>query len=326
MRRLEVVEIVEYKSEGHPDTLTDLIVESCATFLDVYYKQNYGSILHYNVDKALFLSGDCDIFYGGGKVNKIPTFILGGQITNLDQELSSELQKVIRITAKRYLPKLPDIEVEIKASSPIQNLVAISMGEQILANDTSFGVGYYPFSEYEQRVFSIKKDLEKLRKGQRIPIGESFKIMLSPKTICISAPLYAQKVQGKKEYGEYKKGIEKQLSKYGCIIFNPDFERGFPYLTLCGSSVECGDDGQVGRSNRYNGLITSSRPMTIEAYHGKNNRNHVGKLYQNLALKKAKEIYEKTGEYTEVILVSKIGRPLEDFEMYVNHGREICRV
>ena len=32
-------EIIEYKSEGHPDTLTDLIVEECATFLDFYYKK-----------------------------------------------------------------------------------------------------------------------------------------------------------------------------------------------------------------------------------------------------------------------------------------------
>jgi len=38
-------EIIEYKSPGHPDTLTDLVVEECATFLDLYYKQNYGKIL-----------------------------------------------------------------------------------------------------------------------------------------------------------------------------------------------------------------------------------------------------------------------------------------
>ena len=32
-------EIIEYKSEAHPDTLTDLIVEECATTLDNYYKK-----------------------------------------------------------------------------------------------------------------------------------------------------------------------------------------------------------------------------------------------------------------------------------------------
>ena len=154
-------------------------------------------------------------------------------------------------------------------------------------------------------------------KDQIIPIGELYKIMFTPKTISISAPLYAQRVHNREEYANYKKQIEKKLSKYGKIIFNPDFENGFPYLTLCGSSIECGDDGQVGRGNRYNNLITPCRPMTIEAYHGKNNKNHVGKLYSKLAFERAKEIYEKTRKYTEVILVSKIGKPIEDYEEYI---------
>jgi len=153
-------------------------------------------------------------------------------------------------------------------------------------------------------------------KEQTIPIGELYKIMFTPKTISISAPLYAERVHNKEEYTQYKKLIEKQLSNYGKIIFNPDFENGFPYLTLCGSSIECGDDGQVGRGNRYNNLITPCKPMTIEAYHGKNNKNHVGKLYSKLAFELAKENYEKTGKYTEIILVSKIGKPINDYEIY----------
>jgi S-adenosylmethionine synthetase len=58
--------------------------------------------------------------------------------------------------------------------------------------------------------------------------------------------------------------------------------------------------------------------MTIEAYHGKNNKNHVGKLYSKWAFERAKELYEKTGKYTEVILVSKIGKPITDYEEYIN--------
>ena len=33
--------------------------------------------------------------------------------------------------------------------------------------------------------------------------------------------------------------------------------------------------------------------MTMEAYCGKNNKNHVGKLYQKLAFERAKQIYNK---------------------------------
>jgi DNA modification methylase len=76
---------------------------------------------------------------------------------------------------------------------------------------------------------------------------------------------------------------------------------------------------QVGRGNRYNGLITPCRPMTMEAYYGKNNKNHIGKIYQKWAFEKAKELYEQTGKYTEVILIGKIGKPITDYEIYTTH-------
>jgi S-adenosylmethionine synthetase len=316
------MEIIEYKSPGHPDTLVDLVVEECATFLDNYYKTKYGKILHYNVDKALLSAGDIDVYYGGGEVKEVPVFILGGQATNLDNDLKNQLNIVIRKTISKYLPNLKNFTVEIRTGNTVQNLVDIATEGEILANDTSFGVGYYPFSQAEQTVFSIKKELEVMIKEQKIPIGELYKIMYTPKTISISAPLYAQRIPNRETYANYKKQIEDKLSKYGKIIFNPDFENGFPYLTLCGSSVECGDDGQVGRGNRYNNLITPCKPMTIEAYHGKNNKNHVGKLYQKLALELAKENYEKTGKYTEIILVSKIGKPITDYEIYKTEGNK----
>ena len=140
-------EIIEYKSPGHPDTLTDLIVEECATYLDKYYLSVYNKVLHYNVDKALFSAGDCDIYYGGGKINKVPTFILGGQATNLDNILASGLVGEIRKTIRKYLPNLKNIDVEIRTGTTVKNLSDIATNEIILANDTSFGVGYYPYNE-----------------------------------------------------------------------------------------------------------------------------------------------------------------------------------
>jgi len=312
-------EIIEYKSEAHPDTLTDLIVEECATYLDKYYKRKYDKILHYNVDKALFLAGDAKIDFKEWKILKKPCFILGGQVSKLDKDLKLELKKIIRKTIYKYLPNLKEFNVEIRCNNVVKNLSNIAESKIILANDTSFGVGYYPYSKAEQIVFKIKKILDKMIKLQQIPIGELYKIMYTPKTISISAPLYVQKVYNKEMYADYKKKIEKKLSKYGKIIFNPDFENGYPYLTITGSSIECGDDGQCGRGNRHNGLITPCKPMTIEAYHGKNNKNHVGKIYQKWAFEKAKSIYKKTKKYTEIILVSKIGKPITDYEIYVKH-------
>jgi len=311
------IEIIEYKSNAHPDTLTDLVVEACATFLDWYYQRNYGKVLHYNVDKALFSAGDANVYYGGGEVVKPPCFILGGQVTNLDSVLRSCLVGETRKTIRKHLPNLKEFDVEIRCGSTVKNLNDIAVNEVILSNDTSFGVGYYPYSSAEQTVFSIRDYLDFVIHEQVIPMGELYKIMYTPETICISAPLYANRIPDREAYAEFKARIQYELSDYGNIIFNPDFDGGFPYMTLCGSSIECGDDGQVGRGNRYNGLITPCRPMTIEAYHGKNNKNHVGKLYSKMAFERAKALYEETGKYTEVILVSKIGRPITEYEEYI---------
>lgn len=312
-------EIIEMKSNGHPDTLTDLVVEACATALDKYYQEKYGKILHYNVDKAMFLAGDAEVGFGGGRTIKPPCFFLGGQVSELNRSLKKVLERTIRSTIHRYLPNLIRLKVEIKSNNVSQNLSNICENQEILCNDTSFAVGYYPFSENEQRVFALKGELDEMVKKQEIPIGELYKIMLTPKGIFISAPLYAWRINNREEYAEYKKQIEQRLSKYGNIVFNPDFENGFPYMTLTGSSIECGDDGQVGRGNRYNGLITPCRPMTIEAYHGKNNRNHIGKIYSKIAQTEARMIYETLGVPVEVMVVGKIGHPINDYDLYVKY-------
>ncbi|VVB62632.1 S-adenosylmethionine synthase [uncultured archaeon] len=84
------------------------------------------------------------------------------------------------------------------------------------------------------------------------------------------------------------------------------------FLTVTGTSIEMGDDGATGRGNRGNGLITPMRPMTMEAIAGKNPVSHVGKIYNVLAERMAKEIAQQDGvEEAYVTLVSKIGSPLD---------------
>jgi S-adenosylmethionine synthetase len=82
------------------------------------------------------------------------------------------------------------------------------------------------------------------------------------------------------------------------------------YLTCSGSSIESGDEGLVGRGNRVNGLITPLRPMNLEGANGKNPVYHVGKLYNVVAQRIARELHEIFGGYVEVHLVSATGQPL----------------
>ena len=94
---------------------------------------------------------------------------------------------------------------------------------------------------------------------------------------------------------------------------------GSVYLTVTGTSGECGDDGEAGRGNRVNGLIAPGRPMTMESVAGKNPVTHVGKLYNLCASLTAARIVEQIPDVVAAscVLVSEIGRPI-DRPMFVD--------
>jgi S-adenosylmethionine synthetase len=83
---------------------------------------------------------------------------------------------------------------------------------------------------------------------------------------------------------------------------------------VTGTSSEAGDDGQVGRGNRINGLITPYRPMSLEAPAGKNPISHVGKLYNIIANRIANDVVNNFEEISEayVYIVSQIGKPINE--------------
>jgi S-adenosylmethionine synthetase len=74
-----------------------------------------------------------------------------------------------------------------------------------------------------------------------------------------------------------------------------------------------GDDGSVGRGNRCNGLITPNRPMSMEATSGKNPINHIGKIYNLLSTRMARDIVQEVAgvEEVHVRLLSQIGKPID---------------
>ncbi|MGI9449725.1 MAG: methionine adenosyltransferase, partial [Geminicoccaceae bacterium] len=92
-----------------------------------------------------------------------------------------------------------------------------------------------------------------------------------------------------------------------------DPANGSVYLTVTGTSAEAGDDGEAGRGNRVNGLITPGRPTTMESVAGKNPVTHVGKLYNLSAGLVAQSLVEEIPgvEAAQCMLVSEIGRPID---------------
>lgn len=87
---------------------------------------------------------------------------------------------------------------------------------------------------------------------------------------------------------------------------------GMLFLTVTGTSGEAGDDGQVGRGNRVNGLITPCRPMSLEAAAGKNPVTHIGKIYNVVAQRIAEAIVHAVPgvDAAHCLMVSRIGDPV----------------
>lgn len=328
------VEIVERKGKGHPDSLCDGAAEELSVALSETYRQHTGRILHHNVDKAVLVGGSSKCQFGGGKIIEPVKLYIVGRAT---EEFSGKklidrrhFEAKLKDWMMRQVPHLrPEhLEVELLIRSGSEDLVSIfaDNDQPPRANDTSLAVGYAPLSELEKLVLETERFLNSVQGKQKFPaLGEDIKVMGVRKgeaiTLTVAAAFVASMVPDRQTYEEMKKEIVRYLQdefvrrytsrKVEVIINNADTPETV-YLTVTGTSAEAGDDGQVGRGNRANGLITPYRPMSLEAVAGKNPVSHVGKIYSIMSQLIADRIVEKIPEAKQVYvyMVSQINEPI----------------
>lgn len=328
------MEMVERKGIGHPDTICDCIAEAVSVALSKYYLREFGSIFHYNVDKALLVGGNSQPAFNGGKVMQPIELYIAGRATSSFQDRIIPVGEIAISTAKDWLRKnlrFLDVDKHIKIIPKIRSgsndLVELFQrfgeGQIPLANDTSFGVAFFPFSFLEEKVLQIEKLLNSKTTKNLFPfIGEDVKIMgvkVSDQlqfTIAIAMvdQFIAHLEDYKTKITRVKNYIHSTLSLSDAIIdinVADNYANESIYLTVTGTSAESGDDGQVGRGNRSNGLITPYRPMSLEATAGKNPISHVGKIYNLFAFELSKAIYDMGyAEEASVFIVSQIGKQI----------------
>jgi len=309
-------EVVERKGLGHPDTLADGISEAISRSLCRFYLDEFGQILHHNVDKVLIIAGKSVPQFAGGTILKPPSVVVGGRASKPSGKPISEIiEEAAASHFHKTVKNLQQFKVEprVEEGAPeLRNLIGRG------ANDTSIGVGYAPLSTTEQLIL----DLEEVARS--VPgVGEDTKLMAvrigDKLTLVVAAAMVSRFINSREEYDEAKSRVREAVLRKaqaeragGLEVFVNCADAGENiYLTVTGTSIEMGDDGATGRGNRGNGLITPMRPMTMEAIAGKNPVSHVGKIYNVLAQKAAAEIAELEGvEEAYVTLVSKIGSPI----------------
>lgn len=328
-------EIVERKGLGHPDTICDNAAESVSVALCRSYLEEFGAIMHHNIDKALLVGGSASPGYGGGRLNKPIQLIIAGRAIMTDGERELDIQEIAADSIRnyirnnfRFLDPENHIDIDIRTRPGSRDLVELfnrfGKGEVPLSNDTSYGVGYYPFDELEEIVYRTEKFLNSHDTREQFPfVGEDIKIMgiryLNEIRITAALAMIDRFIDSKDDYSEKKESIKKLIrsqpwfnESYQLDINTADsYEKDSVYITVTGTSAEQGDDGQVGRGNRVNGLITPSRPMTLEAVAGKNPVSHVGKIYNIFARELSMEIVQRElASEAYVYIVSQIGKPV----------------
>jgi len=339
----QYLEIVERKGKGHPDTILDAVVEDVGVNLCKYYISNFGRILHHNVDKGSIAGGRARVDFGGGELlEPIYICVVGRATTEVFK--NSELVRVplgtltlqsIRTTIKNTLRFLDPTEHMIMdyrikpGSADLAHVFDRSVDDIPRANDTSFGVGFAPFSETEQIVFQTEQLLNSdAFKKKHKEVGEDVKVMGlrtdNEIKLTVAAAMIAKFIPDPDHYYGVLKEVEnavldqanKITDREVSVVVNSadDPNRGSFYLTLTGTSAEMGDDAGVGRGNRVNGLITPCRPMSLEAAAGKNPQNHVGKIYNVLAERAAKRIVNEESRVSEayVKILTRIGYPIDE--------------
>lgn len=331
---ISTIEMAERKGIGHPDTICDHIAEQVSIALCKYYLENFGSILHYNVDKALLVGGKSNPVYHGGKMIKPIELYIAGRATTEAKGKIIPIEDIAVQAAKHWLSnniRFLDVEKHIhiipKIRAGSNDLTELfqrfSKGEIPLANDTSFGVGYYPYSAIEKNVLDIEILLNNKSTKEKFPfIGEDIKVMGVQNTqqaqFTIAIAIIDKFISNIEDYvhkiNEVKEFITAQFGFIDTEIqinTADNYKTESIYLTVTGTSAEGGDDGQVGRGNRVNGLITPYRPMSLEASAGKNPVSHIGKIYNHFAFDLSRAIVENHfAEEANVFIVSQIGKPI----------------
>ena len=328
-------EIVERKGIGHPDSVADGLAEAVSRALSKMYIERYGRILHHNTDQVEVVGGQSAPKFGGGVFLEPAYILLCGRATTSVNGERLPYRPVAIHAAHDYLERActnlnvdDDVIIDCKIGQGSVDLRGLYDTRKQLANDTSFGVSFAPYSETENLALKTEELINGPLKKDLKEVGQDIKVMAVRNhdkiRITIAAAMVGRFIPDKDHYRSALKDLRERVLDNAVKYTNREvsvdintgdnYDAGIFYLTVTGLSWENGDDGSVGRGNRNTGLITPYRPMSLEAAAGKNPVTHVGKLYNVLAYEAAHRIAkELEGSVREVWIriVSQIGKPID---------------
>jgi S-adenosylmethionine synthetase len=324
-------EIIERKGIGHPDTVCDILSANTISSYITALSAEMGGVPNGWFDKVAISGGEAEIGFGESKIVKLPGIYLFGKAMAVDGNLSyvdelfaNEVDEALRsIYGDAYNPEVhaPRIITDVNSGIGAEHdksfytrSNSVNTWDHRLSNDTVACAGWYPFSDSELLTVSLENFINgDVFKAQFPETGADVKVMTRRSgdqtdiTICV--PFIADRTPSeefyearKKEIVDYLTAVTEQTVPGVNIVINTKDVPGKGYLTVFGSAFDKGDCGMTGRGNKFPGVISVMRPSGVEAFSGKNPKNHTGRMYGTLTFEISRMLHQQTGNsYTTVI-------------------------
>lgn len=331
---LRDLEIVERKGIGHPDTLADALAECVSMAYSRYCLEKFGVVLHHNVDKLYIGAGHFRTGFGLCEMVKPVQVRVNGRMSNSFAGEIIDLEEIQKEAVLSYLdavlPHLKKENVVVEANATQHTRIPnwfsprgvedLPEAKNLKANDTSVCVSHWPMTTSEKLAYEIEKYFWEMIDGVSAPkfehFGQDIKVMVCRQrenvdiTVCL--PVISTSVFSIEDHNQLVSLAESKLNALAetiiqsteCVVsirVNP-YQH---YMLGTGSCIECGEEGTVGRGNSNNGVISISRPHSVEAWAGKNPVYHTGRVLSFLTMNLAKAINTELGVKCTVLAMTK---------------------
>ena len=163
-------EVVERKGLGHPDTLADALAELVSIEYSKYCLNNFGCVLHHNVDKLYIGAGLFENSFGVSKMIKPIRVVVNGRMSSNFGDFPINLAEIQRKAILPYLysvlPNLKEGDVVIESNSTQytknkfwynpRNLSDVPDATDPKANDTSVVMYHNPMTTCELLAYELE--------------------------------------------------------------------------------------------------------------------------------------------------------------------------
>ncbi|MGL5856960.1 MAG: methionine adenosyltransferase [Angustibacter sp.] len=340
------VEIVERKGIGHPDTLADALAERMSVAYSRYCRDEFGAVLHHNLDKLYLRGGHARTSLGTFEMTEPTVLVIGGRVSTGFAGQPVDHRGLFEHVATDYLTTvLPHFDADkwlrIEHATTDRSRFPTWFRPESLddlpelrhptSSDTVAVTSWWPHTPTERTVLAVERYLNQEAAGPRYThLGQDIKVMACRHgrrlDITVNVAVHPDAAPTVNAYESVLTLLHSELQQVATESAAGDLDpwlhlnttqtnphRGKrQYLLGSGTCLEFGEEGFVGRGNGASGLIAVHRPKSVEAPYGKNPTYHSGKVYTLYAEQISRAIHHAHDVGATVTIMANHSTPLRE--------------